>query len=367
MSIALKLDGRTSRGISWNKHKNCGLPVNQGVLASNRCCSKCHVIPDTEETIKCMKCNHLFHTKCLLKPLEESEVKAIASNPSLWWFCLDCICLKSGDGSSRSDADNMTVPSDVTLHNTLAAFKKEMLTLVGETIEKKLQDNNAKSNSKSATCSNILPSESTADAGNPAALLSGTGAWKLPLPVQISDTNAIECFEKPPLKSSATEKHVVILDPNDSNYVNDNGNKKNALKLVNNAVEGINVNFCKMKDSGVVALGFADAESKELAVSKLKDDSKLSDMFVTRSPKKVSPKVTIHGINELLFDGCNERDERKSILLKDILKRNLEIRDLINSGSQDFLEVVMLQKMIPTNKEVTYTAALNLNINILYI
>ena len=358
MSIDLKLDGRTSRGISWNKLKNCGKPINQGVLVSNKCCSNCHVTPDTAEVIKCMKCNHLFHTKCLLKPLEEYEVQTIASNPSFWWFCLDCICLKSGDCNQRSEADNMTEPLDVLLHNTLASFKKDMLTFVGETIEKKLENHNLKSNSKSVICSNNLPSLGSNPSG-----VGETGAWRLPPAIQTSDANTNRISEKTLMKTSVSKMHVVILDPNDSDNINHNQRKKNALKLVNNAVDGINVNFCKMKDSGVVALGFADAKSKELAVSKLNDDSELSDMFVTRSPKKASPKVTIHGVNELLFDGCDgeDRGEMKSILLEDILKRNTEIRDLINSGSHDFLEVIMLQKVMPTDIDVTFTAALKMS------
>ena len=72
MSIALKLDGRTCRGHAWKELNNCGKPINQGVLLSSKLCSYCNDSPDIDkEIIKCMKCNHMFHIKCLLKPLEE--------------------------------------------------------------------------------------------------------------------------------------------------------------------------------------------------------------------------------------------------------------------------------------------------------
>ena len=53
----------------------------------------------------------------------------IINNPALWWFCPDCVCLKSGEhsGSNAETGDNLSSTTDVMLHNTLASFKKEML------------------------------------------------------------------------------------------------------------------------------------------------------------------------------------------------------------------------------------------------
>ena len=78
-TVTLKLDGRTSRGHAWKEMSKSGKALNQGALHSNKLCSNCNETPDFDkECIKCMKCNHVFHAKCVLKPLVENDIKTIA-------------------------------------------------------------------------------------------------------------------------------------------------------------------------------------------------------------------------------------------------------------------------------------------------
>ena len=51
----------------------------------------------------------------------------------------------------------------------------------------------------------------------------------------------------------------------------------------------------------------------------------------------------------------------KSILLKDILKRNCDIKNAIDSNPDETVEVVMIQKSIPSDNVVTYSAALKMS------
>ena len=376
-TVTLKLDGRTSRGHAWKEMSKSGKALNQGALHSNKLCSNCNETPDFDkECIKCMKCNHVFHAKCVLKPLVENDIKTIAQNPSLWWFCTSCICLKSGD-TSNHDNTELGITSDVILKNTLMSFKKDMLQLVSETIEKKLYNHTShhaiSSNSNNVNkhaCRNAAMSVSDNSTSAPIAW-GGKHAHgqitHLDEAIEMSPSKQTsESFDHPPKNKIAPKTHVIILEPNDSEYVNNVAAKKDAMRHVNEAMDDVNVNFCKIKKSGIVALGFSDAESKSQAELKLNEHSGVSEIFVARSPKKILPKVTIRGISDMLFDGYNsdDKDKLKSVLRKDILKRNPAIQNLITSNVDECLEVVLLQKVMPTNSEVTYTAALKMSANI---
>ena len=138
---------------------------------------------------------------------------------------------------------------------------------------------------------------------------------------------------------------------------------KRTVKDVNGAINGVNVNFCKIRKSGTVAIGFNDAASKNIAKEKIQKCSELSDAFTVKSPKKLLPKVTLSGINEVLFDSCGteDRDAMKSILLKDILARNDNIKQLVDSDSNETLEVVMIQKYMPSHSVAKYSAAVKMS------
>ena len=115
------------------------------------------------------------------------------------------------------------------------------------------------------------------------------------------------------------------------------------MRNVNKAINGINVDFCKVRQSGVLALGFKNASAMQKASDQIGDCSDISDAYELKSPKKLLPTVTLHSINEMLFDTCESREDVKTALLDDILLRNENITDMIESGSET-LEVVMIQK-----------------------
>ena len=128
-------------------------------------------------------------------------------------------------------------------------------------------------------------------------------------------------------------------------------------KLINKCVEGLNVSFCRNKTStGVVVIGFPDEKSKNQAESRISENTELKTVFTSCTPKKMLPKVTITGINNILFDECDQDniDEMKEMLIKDITERNQFLKD--NVDEENALNVVVLKKM-----ENSYTAVLKIS------
>ena len=218
--MALKLDGRTSRGRLWKELNMCGNPLNQGALLSGKMCSNCNKTPDFDkEVIRCMKCNLPFHIRCLLKPLTEEFVKSLSENPSLWWFCLSCISAKSTDtvpdGNVVADAN---ASADIILKATLTTFKKDMLQLVSETIDRKFKESQQTTESPNDHSCNNQVAASPVAASNP---------WSNGFPTSVqhellgnhsaNDTAKNKQHERVPSddsKKSRREKHVLLLDPN---------------------------------------------------------------------------------------------------------------------------------------------------------
>ena len=365
MSVVFRLDGRTSRGRVWKELTTCGKPINQGIIQSGKMCSNCSQCPDFEkDVIKCMKCNHSFHICCLLLPITEDDVKNISENPSLWWFCVNCTSAKSGDvtASANGIPENNDLPYDVMLKTTLATFKKDILSLVSETIDRKFQESHE-------TKSNSLQEKWQDSTLVPCPKDKINNAWAIPasplttpLSTQISEQDST----KDKNIETKREKHILLLDPNDPVLIGADKSNKRTIQTVSKVINDINVNFCKVKKSGVVALGFEDNLSKKKAAEKIKQCSEISEKYSTRSPKKLLPKVTVLGINEVVFDECNaeDKEEMKSILLKDILKRNSDIKNAIDSNPDETVEVVMIQKSMPSDNVVTYSAALKMSSNI---
>ena len=104
-----------------------------------------------------MSYHSLFHTTCLLKPISESFLGLIAENPSVFWFCPACIGCKTScesgtdmEHAGGNNDDNMG--ADVMMQNTLMTFKRDILKLVGETMENKLKSFSDLINQQSCTC-----------------------------------------------------------------------------------------------------------------------------------------------------------------------------------------------------------------------
>ena len=358
MTLTLKLNGRTVRGRCWKDLSISGKPINQGAILSGKICSNCNQAPDFDkEVIKCMKCDHSFHVKCLLLPISEDDVKNISENPSMWWFCLSCTSVKSTDSTYSSTSENITVPSDVLLQKELTTFKKDMLNLIGETIDRKFKD-------QRATHTNLAVNSSAKEKSE---IARKNNAW--------SNSPITHDSEYPALSNNMTEnhqlinkgvakKHVLLLDPADPEMVKSDNFKKRTVQNVNKAIHGINVNFCNVKKSGVVAIGFDDIKSKQCAEEKIKENVEISEIFSTRSPKQLLPKVTLQGINEVVFDDCTDKSEMKTALLKDILFRNNDIKQVVDSSPDELIEVLMIQKYMPSEHTVSYSAVLKLSSNV---
>ena len=359
MAQVLKLDGRTARGRYWKELNSCGKPINQGILISGKMCSCCNQSPDIEkQTIKCMKCNAHFHITCLLKPMTEDHVKDIAENPCMWWFCLNCMSVKSSDMSNQN-IDTGVIPTDVLLQTNLATFKKDMLNLISETIDRKFKESADAAASKDNGIPCTVNNKNTNSPLNAWENKHGLAStFKSGNPTLINDTGKIT---PPKSNKPDAKKHVLLLDPIQPEVVNAENFNKATVQNVNKAINGINVDFCKVRKSGVVAIGFADASSKQKAQDEIEKRPEISDVFTVKSPKQLLPKVSLLGINGVLFDACNGKDEMKSVLLKDILARNYDIKCLVDSSPEEILEVVMIQKFMPYANVVEYSAVLKMS------
>ena len=163
--------------------------------------------------------------------------------------------------------------------------------------------------------------------------------------------------------SGKPEKHVLLLKPTNETSISSENEQKKCLNSVYRAVTDVNVEFCSIKKSGIIAIGFPDSDSRKIAQEKIKKDQTCSSAFTTESPKKLLPKVTVKGINEVLFDSCDkdDRDELKAVLLKDILLRNKGIQSVLDTDASQFLHVVTIQKMMPSDNCVSYTAVLKMS------
>ena len=369
----LKLDGRTVRGRVWKELQNSGKPLKQGVLLSKKMCSYCNQTPDDFDTdvIECMTCHLQFHTTCLVQPVSEAFVTTVSENPSIWWHCLSCMSCKSNDGvtlpSPESDCQRST--SDVIMQSTLLTFKKDVLTLVGETMDKKLRsfselfDKAHKSSGNNSAQSMNPPAQSSQPswADMTAASINSTTTN-----VDVSEKTNSSQSRRPdevtwPRKTS--EKHVLLLEPLKSEVMSTVDAKKKSLRSINDAISGVNVEFCSVRKSGIVAIGFKNSDAKKQAEEQLKKDDCCSSTFLSRDPKKLVPKITVTGINEVLFESCNKEDNdgMKKILLDDILNRNCNLKTLTESSKDEFLSVVMIQKVMPNAHTVSYTAALKMS------
>ena len=133
------------------------------------------------------------------------------------------------------------------------------------------------------------------------------------------------------------------------------------MNAIGKTIQDVNVEFCSIKKSGLIAVGFSDEKSKDLAANKIKANADIASAFSTRAPRKMLPKVTVRGISEVLFDGCNEdKEQMRTVLRNDILRRNSALKNILDADKNESLEVVMVQKVMPSPNYVNYIAALKM-------
>ena len=350
----LKLDGRTVRGRIWKEVLTSGKPLKQGVLWSKKTCSSCNETPDAEkEVIECMSCHSFFHITCLIKPVTEEFLKVTAENPNVWWHCFACLSCKSNDAVISSQEGQSTASSDVIMTSTLLNFKKDILKLVGETMESKLKtfsDAIAINNKKKIV---NTPQNYVKSAASPS--VPEQNVWG----VTSGSTNNAHTEQTFPKK---LEKHILLIEPTNSESMSKEETVKLAVSSINSAIPDTNVEICNVKKSGMVAIGFKDSKAMKEAEQKFGQNKQFSSTFSTREPRKLQPKVTIYGINEVLFENCDtgNRDDMKAVLLDDILNRNSAIK-ILSERNGNFLNVVMIQKVMPSVNTVSYNAVLKMS------
>jgi hypothetical protein len=269
-------------------------------------CSHCNETPSVdEETIECMSCHSSFHTVCLLKPVDETFLDLIATNPSVFWFCPACFGCKTSDAAAYVDVaggSDANLGTNV-MQNTLLSFKRDILSLVGETIENKFKcfSNSADQHGRSDPHTNpvvviddSVEPDSTEAITKTYSTVASNFASAQQQPPNFSHQN--ETDVKPP--AMKPEKQVLLLKPTNEESMSTTAEKKKSINSVYQAVTDINVEFCSIKKSGVIAMGFPDSDSKKLAEMKINGDSTCSSTFTAESPKKLLRKVTVKGINQ---------------------------------------------------------------------
>ena len=338
--------------------------LKQGILISSKLCSYCNTSPDIKlESVKCMNCGDLYHCPCLLSPLGLEYVKDISENPCLFWCCLDCLSLKN-------DSDRMMAPnsgneflrkSDL---NDLMTFVGNAVTQLKSDIAKHVDAKIENVLSESASPAEIIPN---ADSGTVTVeklkVRSFADVTKSTPELQCNTENDATLIKDasdvhPKLDIS---NNVILLKPNEGKQ---NTPSDETMKLINSSVQGLDVDYCRPRKSGIIAIKVTDENNKLEVINRLNNNSNLSTNYKVKLPQeKQLPKVTITGINKLLFDDCVQDDSEgmRAKLVQDILARNNSVKRVLeNAGTdkEEFIEVVFLKKITHKDGNCTYTAAL---------
>ena len=115
----------------------------------------------------------------------------------------------------------------------------------------------------------------------------------------------------------------------------------------------LNVNFFKVKEkSEHVVLGFPNKETLQEADKKLSSNENLSVKFSMKTPKKMFPKITITGIDKVLFatEVDDKRDHDKNVVKMDILKRNQFLQPFIDK--EHMFDVVVIKEELQSYTDI---------------
>jgi len=82
---------------------NSECSLDQGIIKQTMC-TFCDNKPKPSEIIKCMRCKSEFHAHCLADQIPLRTVHALLYNPSLWWFCLNCVAFYNPSDSVNSQS-----------------------------------------------------------------------------------------------------------------------------------------------------------------------------------------------------------------------------------------------------------------------
>ena len=365
-SSLLKLDGRTTKGRNWKEHFDSGTPLKQGLVISSKLCSHCNETPDIKlDTVKCMKCSNVYHYPCLLYPLKQEYIKDLSENPCLWWYCLDCLSIKNDNEKSANTTND----------NENEFVKKSDLSCIMNYIKKSMSDLKSHVDSKLEKVASHKASPSLTNVINnnsPELNMHATYAKQVSANIPTIDnviSSQLGVTDKESGKSKAdysqpmhdNSNHVVLLKPN----VGKQTSCLEIMKLINSSVQGLEIEYCRPRKSGIIALGVTDENHKQEILKRLNENTKITANYTAKLPQgKQPPKITVSGISELVFDGCAEdEDEMKKVLVDEILARNSTVNDIIQSCSEeeDFIKVLFLKKVNHKYGQCSYTAAIKVS------
>ena len=118
------------RGRRYTDHihsfRSGDLDLRQGVFESGGYCSLCGITcPHHHEKVTCAICHRAYHTPCLPDKVGRTTVATLARNPSLWWFCLECLHVSNSADVSRNGSGNVMLNVSDTSSGSNSSFVSE--------------------------------------------------------------------------------------------------------------------------------------------------------------------------------------------------------------------------------------------------
>ena len=283
--------------------------LDEPIPLSNTCV-KCSNDVDSKDTIECVLCSAKYHVPCLTVSLSSDTLAAIASNPSLWWFCGACIknnCSKRTDNSSDATKENPV--NQVDLMNSISkqfseqfsVLKNEIMNNMETIIDDKFSSIAAeKSDDNISLYSSILSSNSkiVKEVSPPPQAPRSRNFSQVSLSSQMSHAPQLPSPE------------VLVLSPKDSNCNSLDMNK--VKKFVEDKLKTCQTEYIRCyDDTKKVCIGFCNSDLREKAAALINSGNTLDSYgYQSKNSYKMLPKITIHGVSadildDIDFEGAN--------------------------------------------------------------
>ena len=344
-------------------------------------------------TISCGKCNQVYHTSCLIDPLDATVCSSLKYNPSLWWLCPDCLMgINEVQPLQKSDVDLMISEK---LSAAMEGIKKDILSSI---------INNHHAQLPNISHPRVAPCEhpenhaiATGNQGTKRKAVEESGLLsKVPRTVNSndpstgnvssSDSNSYASFVKTGTPSNGTpfqtikprrrrvkstkpveteQKFLLHFRPIiDKNIVLKTEEWYQLRRTISEKLNDVKVSFSHFNPkTGKVVIGFPNEKSKTSAATILKDVAGLW-CFESYMPTKMLPKLTIHSVpldfelppttSSENTDAHAQRDLVKDKIWQTIIDKNEGVRSLVESGST--LEIVYF-------KQRDYTATVAIKVS----
>ena len=370
-------------------------------------CSKCKFSAiHHSNTVNCGKCNRVYHSSCLINPIEDAVSTAVKTNPCLWWICIDCLSTNTNGSSATVMAgeEEIDVIIEKKLKKAIEGLKTDIISTIDTMFSKSSQadGNNLSSRKRKAEEDSMsinipkiprtLQNTSTIDAA------TNDTEIEAPLSTEGTDTDVVFVDESSSsTQSSNSYASRIKHAPNRSRSHSHRNrhfsvkapakpsqpkfllhfrpiiNKRLILKTeewyqlrrtISEKLNNIKVSFSHFNPkTGKVVIGFPNEKSKSSALVILKDVTDLW-CFENYVPEKMMPKLTIHNV-PLDFDlPANtdaendnvyaERDLVKDKIWQTIMDKNDSVKNLVSEGGT--LDVVYFKK-----RDYTATVAIKVS------